>query len=169
MEQKHSIGLRGPVPCDKCLDQFVSTRHQLHQQIKRWQSDYMQVKGENERLRARNAELVEQEIRLRLDRQDAAPQPQPLAWMYTAIRGDGTTHGPHLILKPEYMDAMSASKGAKAVPLYTAPPQPQQVTDPIGRPQSWPNEHTITLGQKLRHAVEQQRQQAISAQEGAAS
>jgi len=68
----------------------------------------MQMKAENERLRARNAELVEQEIRLRLDRQDAAAQP-------------------------------------------------------------WPNQHTITLGQKLRQAVEQQRQQAISKQEGAAS
>jgi len=103
---QNALPLRGAVPCDKCLDQFISTHHQLHQQIKRWQSDYMQMKAENERLRARNAELVDQEIRLRLDRQGAAPQPQ-------------------------------------------------QVTDPIGRTQ------TITLGHKLRSA--------ISKQEGAAS
>jgi hypothetical protein len=100
--------IRGAMPCDKCLDQFISTRHQLHQQIKRWQGDYTQMKAENDRLRARLADMVEQEIKLRLDRQDAAPQP-------------------------------------------------------------WPNQHTITLGQKLRQAVEQQRQQAISKQEGAAS
>lgn len=68
MEQS---SFRGTVPCDKCLDQFIATRHQLHQQITRWQRDYMQMKAENERLRAHNAELVEQEIRLRLDRQDA--------------------------------------------------------------------------------------------------
>jgi hypothetical protein len=37
------------------------------------------------------------------------------------------------------------------------------VTDPLGRPR------TLTLGHKLRQAVEQQRQQAISKQEGAAS
>lgn len=67
---QNSLPFRGTVPCDKCLDLFISTRHQLHQQIRRWQSDYMQMKAENERLRARNAELVEQEIRLRLDRQD---------------------------------------------------------------------------------------------------
>lgn len=63
------LPLRSTIPCDKCLDQFISTRHQLHQQIRRWQSDYMMMKAENERLRARNAELVEQEIRLRLDQQ----------------------------------------------------------------------------------------------------
>jgi hypothetical protein len=102
------LPIRGAIPCDKCLDQFISTRHQLHQQIKRWQQDYAQMKAENDRLRARNAELVEAEIKLRLDRQDAAAQP-------------------------------------------------------------WPNQHTITLGQKLRQVVEQQRQQAISKQEGAAS
>jgi non-homologous end joining protein Ku len=107
-DEQNPLPLRGTIPCDKCLDQFVSTRHQLHQQIRRWQSDYMMMKAENDRLRARNAELVEAEIKLRLDRQDAAAQP-------------------------------------------------------------WPNQHTITLGQKLRQAVEQQRQQAISKQEGAAS
>ena len=69
MEQKQSSGFHSTVPCDRCLDQFIATRHQLHQQIKRWQQDYMQMKAENDRLRARNAELVEAEIKLRLDHQ----------------------------------------------------------------------------------------------------
>jgi hypothetical protein len=46
---------------------------------------------------------------------------EPAAWMYQGIKYDGTTHGPHLVWKPEHMDAMSAQKGAKAVPLYAAP------------------------------------------------
>lgn len=75
MEQ-NALPLPGTVPCDRCLDQFISTRHQLHQQIKRWQQDYMQMKSENERLRSRLAEMVEHEIRLRLDRQDASQRPQ---------------------------------------------------------------------------------------------
>jgi hypothetical protein len=48
---------------------------------------------------------------------------EPVAWMYEGIRHDGTAHGPHLVWKTEYMDAMSANKGAKAVPLYTHPPR----------------------------------------------
>jgi hypothetical protein len=68
-DEQNPLPLRGTVPCDKCLDQFISTRHQLHQQIKRWQQDYMQMKAENDRLRARNADLVEAEIKLRLDHQ----------------------------------------------------------------------------------------------------
>ena len=43
---------------------------------------------------------------------------EPVAWMYTGIKQDGTEHGPHLVWKPAYMDAMSASKGAQATPLY---------------------------------------------------
>ena len=54
---------------------------------------------------------------------------EPVAWMYTGIKQDGTEHGPHLVWKPEYMDAMSASKGAKATPLYTAPPKRKPLTD----------------------------------------
>lgn len=50
----------------------------------------------------------------------AAPS-EPVAWTYMGIKQDGTGHGPHLIWKPAYMDAMSASKGAKATPLYTTP------------------------------------------------
>lgn len=55
----------------------------------------------------------------------AEPEPvqEPVAWMYTGIKSDSTEHGPHLVWKPAYMDAMSASKGAQATPLYTAPPQ----------------------------------------------
>ncbi len=54
---------------------------------------------------------------------------EPVAWMYTGIKQDGTEHGPHLVWKPEYMDAMSASKGSQATPLYTAPPQRKPLTD----------------------------------------
>jgi hypothetical protein len=53
----------------------------------------------------------------------AEPVQEPVAWMYTGIKHDGTTHGPHLVWRPEYMDSMSASKGAKATPLYAAQPQ----------------------------------------------
>ena len=49
------------------------------------------------------------------------PVQEPVAWMYTGIKQDGTEHGPHLVWKPAYMDAMSASKGAQATPLYAAP------------------------------------------------
>ena len=59
----------------------------------------------------------------------AEPVQEPVAWMYTGIKQDGTTHGPHLVWKPAYMDAMSASKRAKATPLYTAPPQRKPLTD----------------------------------------
>jgi len=48
------------------------------------------------------------------------PEQEPEAFMYVGIKHDGTTHGPHLVWKPEYMDAMSAEKGVKAVPLYAA-------------------------------------------------
>jgi hypothetical protein len=42
------------------------------------------------------------------------------------IKNDGSTHGPHLCWKPEYMDEMSHSKGAIATPLYVHPTQPEQ-------------------------------------------
>jgi hypothetical protein len=48
---------------------------------------------------------------------------EPVAWVYVGIKHDGTTHGPHLVWKPQHMDAMSAEKGAKAMPLYTQPPR----------------------------------------------
>lgn len=54
---------------------------------------------------------------------------EPVAWTYTGVKSDGSEHGPHLVWRPEYMDAMSASKGAKAMPLYAAPPQRKPLTD----------------------------------------
>ena len=59
----------------------------------------------------------------------ARQKAKPVAYTYTGIRQDGSTHGPHLVWKPEYMDAMSASKGAVAIPLYTAPRQWVGLTD----------------------------------------
>jgi hypothetical protein len=53
---------------------------------------------------------------------------EAVAWMYTGIKNDGTPHGPHLIWSPFYMDAMSAEKGALAIPLYAAP---QQQAEPV--------------------------------------
>ena len=48
---------------------------------------------------------------------------EPEAFMYVGIKNDGTTHGPHLVWRPEHMDAMSAEKGVVASPLYTHPPR----------------------------------------------
>ena len=60
----------------------------------------------------------------------AEPEQEPVAWMYHGILHTGTPHDrPSLIWRPEYMDAMSAVKGAKATPLYTAPPQRKPLTD----------------------------------------
>jgi hypothetical protein len=53
----------------------------------------------------------------------AVVQQEPEAFMYVGIKHDGTTHGPHLVWKPEHMDAMSAEKGVRAVPLYAHPPR----------------------------------------------
>ena len=55
------------------------------------------------------------------------PKQEPVAYTYLGIKNDGSTHGPHLCWKPEYMDEMSHSKGAIATPLYTAPPKPEWV------------------------------------------
>lgn len=52
-----------------------------------------------------------------------APEPEPVAWMYVGVRYDGTTHGPHLAWKPQYMDAMSKHNGAEAIPLFDHPPR----------------------------------------------
>lgn len=60
----------------------------------------------------------------------AQPEQEPVAWMYHGIRHDDTPHErPSLIWKLGYMDVMSAEKGAKATPLYTAPRQWQGLTD----------------------------------------
>ena len=68
-------------------------------------------------------EIGKREGRIEAENALAEPVQEPVAWMYTGIKQDGTEHGPHLVWRPEYMDSMSASKGAKATPLYTAPPQ----------------------------------------------
>ena len=58
------------------------------------------------------------------------PEQKPVAWMYHGILHNGTLHDrPSLIWRPEYMDALSASMGAKATPLYTAPPARKSLTD----------------------------------------
>jgi len=55
---------------------------------------------------------------------------EPVAWMYHGIRHDDTPHErPSLIWKPDQMDVMSYEKGAKAIPLYTAPRNWQGLTD----------------------------------------
>jgi len=58
---------------------------------------------------------------------------EPFAYSYMGIRQDGSTHGPHLTWKPEYMDVMSASKGAVAIPLYLAPREWVELTDDEAR------------------------------------
>lgn len=50
---------------------------------------------------------------------------EPYAYTYMGIKADDSQHGPHLCWKPEYMDVMSHSKGAIAIPLYTYP-QPKR-------------------------------------------
>ena len=62
---------------------------------------------------------------------EQAEKQEPYAYTYMGIKADGSQHGPHLCWRPEYMDAMSANKGAVAVPLYTTPPaaQRQPLTD----------------------------------------
>ena len=50
-----------------------------------------------------------------------AEKQEPYAYTYLGIKADDSQHGPHLCWKPEYMNVMSASKGAVAIPLYTRP------------------------------------------------
>lgn len=45
---------------------------------------------------------------------------EPVAWMYVGLNSNNIMHGPHLVWRPEQMDAMSAEKGVNAVPLYAA-------------------------------------------------
>ena len=51
------------------------------------------------------------------------PEQEPVAWMYVGLNVNNIMHGPHLVWKPEYMDAMSAEKGVVASPLFTHPPR----------------------------------------------
>ena len=79
-----------------------------------------------------NGESKRKRVLAALRERLAQSEQEPVAWMYHGIRHDDTPHErPSLIWKPEYMDAMSAEKGAKASPLYTAPPprQWQGLTD----------------------------------------
>jgi len=62
----------------------------------------------------------------------AEQEQKPVAWMYHGILHNGTLHDrPTLIWRPQYMDAMSAKMGAKATPLYTAPPQQAEPVEPV--------------------------------------
>jgi hypothetical protein len=72
----------------------------------------------------------QQRMAKRIEELEAQPEQEPVAWMYHGIRHDDTPHErPSLIWKPEYMDVMSAEKGAKATPLYTTPRQWQGLTN----------------------------------------
>jgi hypothetical protein len=51
------------------------------------------------------------------------PEQEPVAWMYVGLTFNNDMHGPHLVWRPEHMDAMSAEKGVVASPLYTHPPR----------------------------------------------
>ena len=51
------------------------------------------------------------------------PEQEPVAWMYVGLTFNNDMHGPHLVWKPEHMDAMSAEKGVVASPLYTHSPR----------------------------------------------
>ena len=74
-----------------------------------------------------NGESKRKRVLAALRERLAQPEQEPFAYAYTGIKNNGEYHGPHLVWRPEYMDAMSASMGAMAVPLYTAPPQRQWV------------------------------------------
>jgi len=53
---------------------------------------------------------------------------EPVAWCYQTISTSGTVGRElHLIRRPDGMDALSASRGAKAIPLYTHPPAPTRI------------------------------------------
>ena len=74
------------------------------------------------------------------------PEQEPVAWMYHGIRFDDTPHdSPSLIWRPEYMDAMSASKGAKATPLYAEPPRREPEQEPVADRSAF-ERHAKSLG-----------------------
>jgi hypothetical protein len=60
---------------------------------------------------------------------------EPVAWMYVGLTVTNNMHGPHLVWKPEQMDAMSAEKGVVASPLYTHPPRRE--TEHEQEPVAW--------------------------------
>ncbi len=88
--------------------------------------EWMKQRHANWRLQKELAEQTQERDRQQREYEEARnaalaqSEQEPVAFMYVGIKHDGTTHGPHLVWKPEYMDAMSAEKGVKAVPLYAA-------------------------------------------------
>lgn len=103
---------------------------------------------ERERLQARIQELEEQ---LDAGAAGGVGQPirtlnrtRPVAWMYRGMRVDGTPHDrPSLIWDPRHMDALSAARGVKAVPLVLG-------TMPDGVPLAW---STGLKGDRVRFTV----------------
>lgn len=85
------------------------------------------------RINRLNAEIEACKVRFKIAEDALAklngPEQKPVAWMFEGIKFDGSKHGPHLVWKPEYMDAMSADMGAVAIPLYTTPPHRKPLTD----------------------------------------
>jgi hypothetical protein len=53
--------------------------------------------------------------------------------MYVGLTFNNDMHGPHLVWKPEHMDAMSAEKGVVASPLFTRPPRREPEQEPKWR------------------------------------
>ena len=101
------------------LNQAIDAlRTALAQQEQDWQDLYRKEKARADMWRDKYESMAGPD-----DRVYTQQEQEPVAWMYVGIKQDGTTHGPHLVWKPQYMDAMSAEKGAKATPLYTAPPR----------------------------------------------
>ena len=97
------------------IAQAMQERHSIH---------HAKTLAAYDALRAAIAEASMQRL---TDVQQEMEQ-EPVAWMYHGIRFDDTPHdSPSLIWRPEYMDAMSASKGAKATPFYAKPPRREWV------------------------------------------
>jgi hypothetical protein len=93
--------------------------------------EWMKQRHANWRLQKELAEQTQERDRQQREyeesRSAALEQPEqeqePVAWMYVGLTVTNNMHGPHLVWKPEQMDAMSAEKGVVASPLYTHPPR----------------------------------------------
>lgn len=107
--------------------------------------DWSLLEATQESLREHMAEI--QQMRATLA-QPAASGERPTAWLYRGIKADGSEHGPHLVWNPAYMDAMSASKGAKATPLY-ATAQPAPARAPLTDAQLWQSDEIMSLNADL--------------------
>ena len=91
------------------------------------------------------------------------PEQEPVAWMYVGLTFNNDMHGPHLVWKPEHMDAMSAEKGVVASPLYTHPPrrepeqEPEQQCSGCGKTDpGWALYCVECIEGKIRPALEQE-------------